>query len=551
MGKVFEIFDKDLMGRVGVIHTHHGIVRTPELAPVINPVKNIVPVKKVIDVGFQLIMTNAYIIKRHYNSLALKLGVHKLLGYEGPIMTDSGAYQLMEYRSIDVSPIEIVRYQEMLGADIGVILDIPTRYRVPKRVVIEEVKETVKRAKEALRVVKQGNMILVAPVQGGIYLDLVKWSAKELSELDFEMYGIGGPTQMMEQYKYDELVDLIATAKSYLPPEKPVHLFGAGNPLTLSLAVALGVDTFDSASYAIYARDLRYMLPDGVIRIERLRDLPCLCPVCRNYDIETFTSLPRHELEQEIALHNLYVIKMELKRIRQAIAEGTLWELLEIRARSHPSLMQGLRRLKKYIRLLERSDPVTKPIVRGIFFYPQTSTFRPEVYRHRVRIINSYIPPKCKYLLLLPETLERPFSRYGPISLLYSSLRELIETSLIHIVVYSVPFGVIPIELDEIYPLSQYEYSGNPTWKERHNVAKFIIKYLATFKQYYEKIIIHTDVRRWGIKFYEFLYKELTRLVRRENILLTPIGSDDPYDSLAIEELLATIKHNTTYSQSS
>lgn len=546
MSGVFEIFDKDLMGRIGRIYTSHGTINTPELAPVVNPVKNIIPVSEVVKVGFQLIMTNAYIIKKHYESLALELGVHRLLGYHGPIMTDSGAYQLMEYRSIDVSPIEIIEYQEALGTDIGVILDIPTRYRVPKHIVSKEVKETVRRAEESIKAKKRNDMILVAPVQGGRYLDLVKWSAKRLSTLDFGMFGIGGPTQMMEQYKYDELVDLIATAKSYIPPEKPVHLFGAGNPLTLSLAVALGIDTFDSASYAIYARDLRYMLSDRIIRIERLKELPCLCPVCRKYDIESFMNLPRHELVREIALHNLYIIKAELKRIRQAIFEGTLWELLEVRAKSHPNLMQGLRRLKKYTRLIEKFDPVTKPVIRGLFFYPQTSLYRPEVYRHRMRVIENYVPPKCKCLLLLPETTERPFSRYGPISLLFSSLREFIEKGVLHIMIYSSPFGLIPIEIDEVYPLSQYEYSGEFTSREKLNIIEFIVKYLTIFSHYYDKVIIHMDVKRWGIKFYEILLRKLVKFIGEKNLLMTPLASDRPYDFLATKELIETIKRNIT-----
>jgi len=532
------------MGRVGRIYTSHGKIETPELAPVINPVKNILPVSKIVDVGYKLIMTNAYIIKKHYDTLALEIGIHKLLGYDGAIMTDSGAYQLMEYRTIDISPTEIVKYQEALGSDIGVILDIPTRYRTPRHIVAKEVKETVRRAKEALKVKEREDMILVAPVQGGTYLDLVKWSAKELSELNYKMYGIGGPTQIMEQYKYDELVDLIATAKSCLSPEKPVHLFGAGNPLTLSIAVALGVDTFDSASYAIYARNLRYMLSDKVIRVERLKELPCCCPVCRKYDIESFLSLPRHELEQEIALHNLYVLKVELKRIRQAIFEGTLWELLETRAASHPDLMRGLKRLKKYVKMLERADPVTKTIVKGLFFYSQTYAFRPEVYRHRTKLLKDYAPLKYKCLLLLPETKERPFSRYGPISLLCSYLRDFIEKRVLHIMIYSLPFGLIPVEIDEVYPLSQYEFYGHRTLEEELDVAKFIVKYLVKFRRCYEKVIVHLDVNRWSLTFYEMLLKKLYEIMGIENVFTTPIGSHDPYDYLAIEELVNVVRRN-------
>jgi len=538
----FEVVEEDLLGRVGRLYTPHGVVETPELAPVINPVRNVLPPSRVAEVGFSLLVTNAYIIRRRYGDLALRMGVHGLLGVEKPVMTDSGAYQLMEYRSVDVDPVEIVKYQERLGSDIGVILDIPTRYGAPRRVVEAEVRETVRRAKLSLEARERDDMILVGPVQGGTHLDLVAWSARELSKMGFEMYGIGGPTQIMEQYRYEELVDLIATAKSHLPPERPVHLFGAGNPMMLSLAVALGVDTFDSASYAHYARDLRYMLSDGVVRVERLRDLPCSCPVCRRYDVETFLSLPREELEREIALHNLYVIRAELRRIRQAIHEGTLWELLELRARSHPSLLQALYRLRKYAKLLERGHPATKPTVRGRFYYPTTSAWRPEVLRHVRRLLSNYEPPSSRCLLLLPETEEKPFSRYGPISILASLLRSYVEEGLVHVVVYAFPFGPIPLELDDVYPLSQYERPRLLPLDDRLRVAKLVAAYARRFRGAYEWAILHRDVRGWGAAFYRLLLRELRAALGAKKVSVTPVRAEEPYSSLAMRELLGEVR---------
>ncbi|RLF05005.1 MAG: hypothetical protein DRK00_05460 [Thermoprotei archaeon] len=191
MRDCFEILDEDLLGRTGRLRTKRGVVETPALAPVINPGLNIVPPREVAEIGYGLLMTNAYLIKRRYGDVALEMGVHGLLGIETPVMTDSGAYQLMEYGEVEVEPLEIVEYQVKLGSDIGVILDIPTRHGVSRETVAKEVEETIRRAREALKVEREG-MLLVGPVQGGVYLDIVARAARELAELDYDIYAVGG-----------------------------------------------------------------------------------------------------------------------------------------------------------------------------------------------------------------------------------------------------------------------------------------------------------------------------------------------------------------------
>ncbi|HDD34227.1 MAG TPA: tRNA-guanine transglycosylase, partial [Thermofilaceae archaeon] len=219
MSDYFEILDEDLLGRIGRLKTRSGVVETPALAPVVNPAINVIPPSEIVELGYRLLMTNAYLIKRRYGDVAVDLGVHKLLGVESPVMTDSGAYQLMVYGEVDVKPLEIVEYQVRLGSDIGVILDIPTRYGLSRETVVKEVEETLRRAREALMVERNG-MLLVGPVQGGVYLDVVARAAQELSKMDFDIYAVGGPTQLMENYEYTELVRLVMTAKMNLPPGK-------------------------------------------------------------------------------------------------------------------------------------------------------------------------------------------------------------------------------------------------------------------------------------------------------------------------------------------
>jgi 7-cyano-7-deazaguanine tRNA-ribosyltransferase len=458
MSDRFEIEDVDLLGRIGRLETKSGVVETPALAPVVDPSRNVVPPSEIVDLGFKLIMTNSYLIKRRFGDIGTELGVHSLLGVPTPVMTDSGAYQLMEYGEVEVAPLEILEYQVKLGSDIGVILDIPTRHNSPREVVAKEVEETLRRAREALCVDRDG-MLLVGPVQGGLYLDIVARAARELSTMGFDVYGIGGPVQLMANYSYAELVRLVMTAKMNLPPGKPVHLFGAGNPHMLALAVAMGADLFDSASYALYAKDGRYMTPYGVFRLEELGDLPCECPVCARTSVEELREMPVQERVYKLALHNLHVLRGELRRIKNAIREGRLWELVEQRARSHPALFQALKEFRRYVAYVERHHYVTKGSVSGRFYYDLLSRERPEVYRHAVRLRDRYTPPQADLLVLALETDVKPFSRFGWIAELSKALAAPETRSRVHVAVLSSAYGVVPLELDSIYPLSQYESS--------------------------------------------------------------------------------------------
>ena len=513
MSDYFEILDEDLLGRIGRLKTRSGVVETPALAPVVNPAINVIPPSEIVELGYRLLMTNAYLIKKRYGDVAVDLGVHKLLGVESPVMTDSGAYQLMVYGEVDVKPLEIVEYQVRLGSDIGVILDIPTRYGLSRETVVKEVEETLRRAREALMVERNG-MLLVGPVQGGVYLDVVARAAQELSKMDFDIYAVGGPTQLMENYEYTELVRLVMTAKMNLPPGKPLHLFGAGNPMMMALSVAMGADLFDSASYAIYARDQRYMTPHGVYRLNEMKDLPCTCPVCVKLTVEELREMPYQERVYKLALHNLYVLRAELRRIRNAIAEGSLWELVEIRARSHPSLLRALREYEKYTAYIEKFHKVTRGVISGLFFYNATSRGRPEVFRHLSRLRDRYKPPRRDVLLLVTETSVKPFSRFGWISELASRLNTDFELrSRVHVVVVSKEYGIIPLELDSLFPLSQYESAldcRDPT--VLLTVASDVEWYVRRFVTSYKLVIV---VYEEG---YEMLVREIMRRLRRMGV---------------------------------
>ena len=104
------------------------------------------------------------------------------------------------------------------------------------------------------------------------HLDLVRYSACELDKMGFNLMALGSPVEIMEAYEFSLLVQMIVATKSIVPT-KPMHLFGAGHPLTIPLVVALGCDMFDSASYMLYAKDNRYMHANGTARLEDLKYL--------------------------------------------------------------------------------------------------------------------------------------------------------------------------------------------------------------------------------------------------------------------------------------
>ena len=449
----FEVKERDLAGRIGTLHTRRGEVETPYLMPVINPVKNSISPKELKDkFGFKMVITNSYIILKHFKEQ--KPEVHKLTGFDGPIMTDSGAYQLLIYGDVDTNPDEITRFQEIIGSDIGVMLDVPTGGYATREEAICTVEETLKRAEHSTKHREDSSMLWAGPIQGGRYLDLVERSAKKMGTLDFHIHPLGSPTQIMEEYDYVSLVDMIATAKMNLPPERPLHLFGAGHPMMLSLAVALGCDLFDSAAYALFAKDGRYLTSSRTMRMEDLTELPCSCPVCTSHTVADFFDLPKTESEGLLARHNLYVTAEEIRTIKQAIREGSLWELLETRCRSHPRLYDGFKRLKKYSEYLELNDPVLGSRLRGLFLFDDVSSARPEVVRHKKRIAENYKRPAGKNLLvLLPFPDEKPFNK----SKQYKDASDLLNDKSIHFCFFGEPFGIIPAELSETFPFSQFE----------------------------------------------------------------------------------------------
>jgi 7-cyano-7-deazaguanine tRNA-ribosyltransferase len=494
----FEVKDKDLLARIGRLKTKSGTVETPLLFPVINPnIQLVSPRRLKDDFGFEAVITNAYILKKRFQNKPIEQGLHKFLDFDGIVMTDSGAYQILVYGGVEVSQAEIVEYQERIGSDIATILDIPTGWRVTKAKAAETVKQTIQRGKDFFKTKTRDDILWVGPVQGGRHLDLVASSAAEMGKLPFQVHALGSPTEVMENYRFDVLVDMILTAKMNLPVERPIHLFGAGHPMLFSLAVALGCDLFDSAAYALYARENRYMAENGTWRLSELDYFPCQCPKCSDETPQEVREKAPKEREAFLAEHNLYVCQAELKRIKQAIRDGRLWEHVEMRAHAHPALLTALKRLRNHGDFIEKHSPTVKRS--GFFFFSSVGLVRPEVSHYKHRLLERYCPPENACILLLaPQTRKKPFHKARQFNGIRQVFQRLGNTlsSQVHVCFYAAPFGVIPLELDEVYPLSQHETALPLDMETVDYVAGQVSEYIT--RMHYNAVVLLHDPQQWG-----------------------------------------------------
>ncbi|HIP84517.1 MAG TPA: tRNA guanosine(15) transglycosylase TgtA, partial [Methanothermococcus okinawensis] len=475
---MFQIKARDGLGKIGKLEIRGKTVETPTLMPVIhpNPEKQLVPMEKIKKLA-DVVITNSYIIYSNpeLRKAAQEKGVHSLIGFDKVVVTDSGSFQLSVYGDIDVEPLEIVEFQEQIGVDVGTILDIPTPPYVDREVAERDVEETIRRGKEALELKKRKNyrMLLNGTIQGSTYMDLRRRCAEVMGSMDFDIYPIGAVVPLLEKYDYKTLVEVILNTKMGLPTNKPVHLFGCGHPTLFALSVLLGCDLFDSAAYALYAKDDRYLTEYGTYYLEDLKDLkqfPCSCPVCSEYSPRELYNMEKREREKLLAEHNLYVSFEEMSRVKEAIREGSLWELVELRCRCHPRLLEAYRQALKYVEFIEKFDPVTKKS--GFFYGGYESLFRPEVIRHKERIHR--IKFEKIFITTVSKDVEKPYSE---------NLN--IPPSDVDVLVKDDVFGLIPLNIDIIYPLLQSEIPELYDVEREHN-KKFVKEFM---ERYREKIM--------------------------------------------------------------
>jgi len=437
---MFSIQAKDGLGRLGTIFTTHGKLNTPVLLPVINPNNQEIPPDELVNCGAQAFITNAYLLYRDIKNRekALKSGLHDYIGFQGPIMTDSGAFQLMEYGKVSVSNSEITQFQERIQSDIGVFLDIPTKERKFQEV-DAALKETLVRADDHVRERNpETNTLWAGPIQGGEFLDLVEYSCNEMASKKFDIHPLGSVVPYLERYDFETVIKMILVAKRHLPLNRPIHLFGAGHPMFFAISIFLGVDIFDSAAYFLYAKKNRYLTVFGTHYLDKLRYLPCSCNVCQSYTAEKLKKLDKQTRTILLAKHNLFVSFEEINRIKQAIVEGRLYELTLSRAMNHPALAKTIPLLfgRETSTFIENSTPISSS--RATLFSHPSFKNHPLILRYRQRLI------------------ER-FHYWSDRLVLTNDYHKMRSTASYQVLKLSPLFGVIPHELKGVFPLVQHE----------------------------------------------------------------------------------------------
>ena len=536
---VFEIIAKDGAGRIGRLHTAHGTIETPTLVPVINPHLPVVSVHDLKKVGFEIFITNAYMLYKDekLREYVLEHGIHYALNWDKAIMTDSGAFQLMVYGDIEVSNLEIIDFQSRIGTDIGVILDIPV-YKGSIEYRKRFINETIRRAAEATEagyVSPESKTIWVGPIHGVPYTRLLEYSVENMTKYPFGMYAVGSIVPLMESYQLIQLVKSMLVVKDKLPSRYPIHLFGAGHPAAFSLFVLLGFDTFDSAAYALYAKDDRYLTPYGTYHLREMKYFPCNCPICTEYSPQELLKMDHMERQHLLAMHNLYASMAEVKRIKQAILDGTLWQLVASRASSHPEIARAYRWLLaakngKVYKFFEQFEPVFKR--KGLMITRREEFNLPIVIRYKRRIIDRVFIWSNKAIITTPEGS--------------NELPRLIGAQ---VYILNPIFGIIPREIRSAYPLFQHLSFYNKLTKRSLKFAKRFIEILKEkgVKEFY----IYNHDETYASKLGRFLgieeiYKgQDVGIISREEEMLNNVkamlryqygpGAEDIISSVSIE----------------
>ncbi|MCK5772987.1 MAG: tRNA guanosine(15) transglycosylase TgtA, partial [Thermoplasmata archaeon] len=451
----FEVRECDLAGRIGKLTVRGKTIETPNLMPVVNPnitsgENAVTPEELKETFGHDIIITNSYIIRRgdRLRERALDEGLHKLLDYDGMIMTDSGTFQSYMYGSgkgkeVNVTPLEIVEFQRDIGSDIGTILD---KFTVPSSTWDEAKQDldiTLDRGSRSLKVM--GDMELAIPVQGGVHMDLRELSGRSVREMGSAYSPIGGVVPLMESYRYSDLVDVIVAGKRGLGPSIPTHLFGAGHPMILPLAAALGCDLFDSASYAKFAQGGRYMTRDRTRHLREIDSFPCSCPVCSRYDPSDLKEMEEPKRVGLLSRHNLWSLRGTMNEIRISLKEGTIWEMVERSALYHPAMYSAVRRLEQHKGHLEESAP--RSTRRFMCSDLALSRCRPEFQRFKDGLTSNYRTVDHGRTLILTDWGRTHSHKVEEALKSASSSGDR--------VVIRTPLGPAPYDIEDMYPISQ------------------------------------------------------------------------------------------------
>ena len=351
--------DKKTGARYGILHTPHGDVETPMFMPVgTNATVKCLSPEQVAACGSGVVLANTYHLHLRPGEKVVKEagGLHEFMNYHGPILTDSGGFQVfslasrrkisekgVEFRNeIDggkefFSPESAIAIEEALGADIIMSFDECIPYPATREYVSASTERTLRWAKRGLEAHTREDQALFGIVQGGAYRDLREHCAKELAKMDFPGYSIGG-TSIGEPKEV--CYQMIEDAVRYLPEDKPRYLMGVGSIDYILKGIAMGVDMFDCVLPTRLARHGALMTKHGRINIQRAQykeDFTPLDPECDCYTCKHYTKAYLHHLHKAgedfgktlNSIHNIRFLIKLCEDAREAIKNDTFAEFME------------------------------------------------------------------------------------------------------------------------------------------------------------------------------------------------------------------------------
>lgn len=354
--------DPKTHARAGVFHTAHGSFETPIFMPVGTKatVKGITK-DQLKEIGAQIILANTYHLSQRPGPdiIAEAGGLHEFTQWKGPILTDSGGFQVFslfdtlklsdegvafttikEYGGQKVfwTPETNMEIQEKLGADIIMQLDQCPGYPAEREFVERAVDLSSMWGERCFKAHKRKDQALFGIVQGGMHMDLRLRSLERLENMgDFPGYGIGGYSVGESHEVMFETLEPLAS--QYMPAHKPRYLMGVGNPTTLVRAVACGIDMFDCVLPTRTGRTGTAFSSEGRLNLRNAKykrdfgplDPQCDCPVCQTYSRAYLNHLV---IQKEmvgftlVSLHNVYYLLELMRKARRAIIDGVYQEFV-------------------------------------------------------------------------------------------------------------------------------------------------------------------------------------------------------------------------------
>ncbi len=342
--------------RRGSLKLRSASVDTPFFMPVATRgIVRYVPTELIADLGYQVLLSNTYHLMLRPGAEVIQQmgGLNAFTGFQGSSLTDSGGFQIMSLEAsittegarfrnvydgswVTLTPEQAMVNQQRIGADIAMALDVCTQLPSSRDQLEANLRLTSEWAERSRLAHTDSTQALFGIIQGGIDLELRRQSTEAITALDFDGYAVGG---LAVGESHESTLEAVRTVVDGLPADKPRYLMGVGDPYLLAHATALGIDMFDCVSPTRIARHGTALTDQGPVRVKGLPnrglDEPlesgCGCRVCQRVSRGLLHHLSHVDTESAgalLSLHNLAFQFRLISRLRQAIVENTVEEVL-------------------------------------------------------------------------------------------------------------------------------------------------------------------------------------------------------------------------------